>query len=234
MAKAGASRRRPRNGAAYSAEKLLRTALTLFAGKDFASVTIKDIASAAGVNTALIYYYFENKEHLFRAVIEFAIRKAMEGFSALRERHADPVFLIRAWFQNNLETSDLMRQLVKIMLDYAGSSSRMSSVESLIEQFYFAEQQQILADSIRRGIALGVFRKVDPVRTAQFVSIHLDGIMVASIIRRDYDMRKALADLERVLWTYLGYEELGKPQPKRSKPLLGKRRLSSSAQVSRQ
>jgi AcrR family transcriptional regulator len=197
---------RPRRNASYSSEKLLRTALELFASKDFASITIKDIARAAGVNTALIYYYFESKELLFRAATEFAIKKAMESFSELRERHSNPVFLIRDWLRNNLEMADLMRQLVKIMLDYAGSRKSISSMDALIKQFYFTEERGILARSIQRGIASGTFRHIDPVRTAHFVSVHLDGIMVASMIRANFDMKRALSDLEAILWGHLGFE----------------------------
>ena len=42
------------------ADELMSAALDLFAERDFASVTIKDSAHAIGVNTALIYYYFES------------------------------------------------------------------------------------------------------------------------------------------------------------------------------
>ena len=214
---------RVRRGAAYSSEKLLRTALRLFASKDFSSITIKDIAKAAGFNTALIYYYFDSKEHLFRAATEFAIGKAMENFSELRERQSDPVVLIGEWFQNNLEVADLMRQLVKIMLDYAGSSNPIPSMEALIERFYSMEEEEILANSIHRGIARGAFRKIDPAQAARFVSVHLDGIMVASIIRANFDMRKALADLESVLWFYLGGAPRAKGRERQRKPAPAKR-----------
>ncbi len=67
-----------KNATKSRAIELTATALDLFAERDFASVTIKDIANACGVNTALIYYYFTNKEDLFRATIENAITEALE------------------------------------------------------------------------------------------------------------------------------------------------------------
>ncbi|MFZ1071180.1 MAG: helix-turn-helix domain-containing protein, partial [Methyloceanibacter sp.] len=48
-------------------DKFLTASLDLFAERNFASVTIKDIAKALNVNTALIYYYFDSKTDLFRA-----------------------------------------------------------------------------------------------------------------------------------------------------------------------
>src|SRR5215472_15196116 len=49
------------------ARKLMSVALELFARRGFSSVTIKDIAKSANVNSALLYYYFDSKEDLFKS-----------------------------------------------------------------------------------------------------------------------------------------------------------------------
>ena len=71
-------RARPKREANSAArvDKFLAAALDLFAERNFASVTIKDIARALRVNTALIYYYFDSKTDLFRATIEHAVAGA--------------------------------------------------------------------------------------------------------------------------------------------------------------
>ncbi|MBI5617124.1 MAG: helix-turn-helix transcriptional regulator [Gammaproteobacteria bacterium] len=67
-----ASRPNAKAGGLNRAEELLAAALELFATRNFADVTIKDIAAATGVNTALIHYYFDSmaviEQKLFRAV----------------------------------------------------------------------------------------------------------------------------------------------------------------------
>jgi len=202
-----ARRRQARNSTAdpaagTRADELTRAALDLFAERDFASVTIKDIAQATGVNTALIYYYFESKEDLFRATIENAVDQALENYKNLREKHDDPVDLITDWFRNNLELAAPIRKLVKIMLDYSGSRVSFGSIDDAIRQFYELECS-ILSESIRRGIEAGLFRPVDPDRLALFVSTHLDGIMVSSMIRPGFDLETAMGDLEAHLWQHL-------------------------------
>jgi AcrR family transcriptional regulator len=198
------SRRRPRRGQDYSADKLMRTALELFSRHDFSTVTIKDIASASDVNTALIYYYYDSKEDLFRAAIEFAIKKALERYTDLRDKHSEPEYLINEWFRSNLEMAKLIRQLIKIMLDYSSTDTPIASIETLIRQFYVMEEEKILAQSIERGMAQGIFKAGDAGKIARFVSIHLDGIMVASMIRRKFNTKRALIDLKDVLWLHLG------------------------------
>ena len=50
-------------------EKLLVAGTELFAKKGFAGVSIRELAIAAGVNSALISYHFGGKEGLYEAVI---------------------------------------------------------------------------------------------------------------------------------------------------------------------
>ncbi|HUN46774.1 MAG TPA: TetR/AcrR family transcriptional regulator [Stellaceae bacterium] len=189
--------------ASSQAAKLMTVAMDLFSQRDFASITIKDIAKAARVNSALIYYYFKNKEDLFRAMIENAILQALENYARLKGRHSNATDLINDWFENNVEMSDLMRQLVKIMIDYSHGSVRMTSVETLIRRFY-REETSILSNGIRQGISEGIFRDVDPDRTALFISVQLDGIMVASMVRPSFNIAAAMNELREVFWQRVG------------------------------
>lgn len=50
--------------------KLIETAIGLFAKKGFAGVSIRELAKAANVNSALISYHFGGKEGLYKAVME--------------------------------------------------------------------------------------------------------------------------------------------------------------------
>src|ERR1041385_6617795 len=51
-------------------EQILDAAERLFARKGFDPTTIKEIGAAAKVNPALLYYYFRDKEELYRAVLQ--------------------------------------------------------------------------------------------------------------------------------------------------------------------
>jgi AcrR family transcriptional regulator len=121
------------------ARELMMAALGLFARRDFSAVTIKDIAKVAGVNTALIYYYFDNKEDLFRATLDYAVERALENYRRLGERHSDPVDLINDWFDNHAELSEPIRELVKIMLDYRTARTQLRVVDDIINLFYDEE-----------------------------------------------------------------------------------------------
>lgn len=53
-----------------SKEKLLKAAEILFATKGFKEVSVREIAARAGVNSALVGYYFGGKQGLFNEVYE--------------------------------------------------------------------------------------------------------------------------------------------------------------------
>jgi AcrR family transcriptional regulator len=50
-------------------ERLVRTALRLFAERGYAGVSNREIVEACGCTKGAIYWYFESKEDLFRAVL---------------------------------------------------------------------------------------------------------------------------------------------------------------------
>ena len=180
-------------------------ALGLFAERSFASVTIKDIAGKLRINPALIYYYFKSKQDLFRSSIEAAILDAVAHYDRIRILHDDPVGLIDAWLDSNVNLSPTISNLVKVMLDHSGLPRQIPSVDRLVKQFY-EEEFRILSGAIGRGIKIGVFQPVDQRRVALFASVHLDGVMVAAKIRPDFDLAQAIGNLRYILFSNLGYD----------------------------
>src|SRR5579864_6211822 len=56
-------------GATPTRERLVRTALRLFAERGYGGVSNREIVAACGCTKGAIYWYFESKEDLFRAVL---------------------------------------------------------------------------------------------------------------------------------------------------------------------
>ena len=51
-------------------EKIIEAARTIFTQKGFSATRTRDIAEEAGINLALLNYYFGSKKNLFRIIIE--------------------------------------------------------------------------------------------------------------------------------------------------------------------
>lgn len=84
-ASARASRARPPKRDAETRQRLLDTALELFAERGFEDVTVRDLSREARVNLAAINYHFGDKLGLYRELIEGAIR----GMRGLHEEQLE-------------------------------------------------------------------------------------------------------------------------------------------------
>lgn len=82
--------------------KILQTAISVFSEKGFDGTTTREISERAGVNKAMIFYYFKNKEELYFEVLKemftgltirlFPIFKASMGYKEKIEKFVDEVF----------------------------------------------------------------------------------------------------------------------------------------------
>jgi AcrR family transcriptional regulator len=184
-------------------EEFLVAALHLFAERNFASVTIKDIAQALGVNTALIYYYFESKTDLLREAIDLTVAKSFENIRALERDSAGPQSMIAAWLDNHVHKYAEIHRFVKIALDFKGAHEGDAAIEATIARFY-AEERKMLSRVLRQGVEQKIFNAVEPDRMAQFISTYLDGCMVRSVILNDFNLKVAVEDLRRTVFDQLG------------------------------
>lgn len=94
--------RGPRDDRGVLADRILDSARTLFAEQGFASTSLRQIAEAAEVDTALVSYYFGSKAGLFDAVLtlpaQFVDEVAVTAATPIRSRGAAIVaHHLRAW-----------------------------------------------------------------------------------------------------------------------------------------
>jgi TetR/AcrR family transcriptional regulator len=62
--------------------RILEAAVPVFAGEGLEGAAIRTVAHAAGVNSALLYYYFENKHTLFVEAVRHVIRGLVDHLAA--------------------------------------------------------------------------------------------------------------------------------------------------------
>ena len=183
----------------------MRAALKLFAVKDFSRITLRDIQRASGFDAALIYYYFKDKQDLFDAAVCFALTEPSGADDRSNVADGNPVEVIRSWLRHCLQRAEYNRTIFRIMLHYAGSKRSIRALDESVKNFYQREEMEILAASVRCGVESKLFRPVDPLAIARYVSVHLDGITAASMVRRKFDVEAAFRDLEAALWLQLNY-----------------------------
>jgi len=184
---------------------IMPVALDLFARRGFSSVTVRDIASACDINVALIAYHFGSKEGLYRASIAHALNEAYAEYAELRSRASDPIELIDGWFNINMQFYGSLLKLLKVTVDHAFSSAPSDEINQLIRDLY-THETDLLEDCIAAGIEQGLFTPTDSAQLALFVSVHLDGIFLASMIRPNCNIADLVDNLRQNLWHQLGHD----------------------------
>ena len=80
-----------------SAVKILEAATDLFARDNFDAVSIKQIAAASGVNSALISYYFGGKKNLYQEVLVTHARSFISLQDQIRKQDISSLAKLRAY-----------------------------------------------------------------------------------------------------------------------------------------
>lgn len=189
------------------ADGFARIALDLFAERNFASVSIKDIGRAAGVNSAMLYYYYKDKDDLFRAAIESAIDEAFDLFAehCNNEKHENVAEAIGAWFDVHVRLYKRLRNVIKISLDCKGTVPGVRDKKNPIKRFY-RHEKEILENLIREGMKSGLFTKsANPAIIATMISTMLDGILARSVFLKDFDMHETVSAFKQAILLYLGF-----------------------------
>ncbi len=195
---------RPKSGSlAVEAETaILAAALDLFAAKNFSSVRTADIAKATGFNQALIFYYFDNKEELYRRALQLAIEQAFQSFRLSRAAIDDPAGLIFAWIDNHIRAYDSISKLIKLSIDYVSTAERKANIDRAIRTFY-DDEREVLLSALEAGISSGDFNAVDATQTATFISTYLDGVFVRAMILPDFKPVPAIRGLKAYMKEHL-------------------------------
>ncbi|MGB8490746.1 MAG: TetR/AcrR family transcriptional regulator [Bacteroidales bacterium] len=83
-------------------EKIFESATEVFVEKGMDGARMKDIADRAGINKALLHYYYRSKEHLFSAVFEMIAAKMFSKFAPVFDEHLTLEEKIRFFFREHI------------------------------------------------------------------------------------------------------------------------------------
>jgi AcrR family transcriptional regulator len=154
------SKTRPRrsNDSERTKRDIIAVATDEFANKGFSGARVDEIAARTNASKRMIYYYFEDKEGLFIAVLEEAYRRIREIEASLDLAHLDPENAIQA--------------LVAFTFDYQNTNEdfiRLVMVENIHKGVHLERSRAIqdlnisviktIGDIYQRGLRQGVFRE---------------------------------------------------------------------------
>jgi len=153
----------PAPKAEASREAILRAAVAAFAEQGEAGARTDAIARSAGVNKALLHYYFGTKEALYGAVLEQVFSALVQGFlERLRGPGTPGERLLRHFLAHfdRMAASGAFARLMghELLRARAGQSTRLADIARIC----FHPLHEALCAVLEQGMAAGELRPVDP------------------------------------------------------------------------
>src|SRR5918996_2754767 len=131
-----------------SRDAILDAAIRCFAANGYAATTIKDLAFEAQVNSALLYYYFVDKQTLYRETLRHVAQRLSDSAGRQLDEELPPDAVIRRFVQQQAEfliaNPHVPRLMLREMLEHTGRHAE-EAIVSLIGGVFTT-----LCDVIRR------------------------------------------------------------------------------------
>lgn len=131
-----------------------------FSRSGFEGVGVDDIARAAGVNKAMLYYHFKNKLELYREIVRDMLRAASASVVAIAESDAPPATKIERFIETLATMRDARPWFPPLMMrEMSAGAPHLDPDTLMLMRAVFMSFGRIL----EQGVQSGAFRKVHPV-----------------------------------------------------------------------
>jgi AcrR family transcriptional regulator len=163
--------------------KIIEIARNIFTHFGFKKTTMEEIALATRKGKSSIYYYFDSKEEIFKAVVEKEAEELKEELYKKIADIEDPIERLKVYITIR------MRKLNKLTNFYAALKSDYLSHLEFIEQIrksYDLDEVRVVAGIIQEGIERGKFSVEDPHLSAVAIVTAMKGLEVPLFINKEH------------------------------------------------
>jgi AcrR family transcriptional regulator len=147
--------------------QLLAIARRLFAQHGYDRTSLRDIAEAAHITKAALYYYFPNKDALYERIVLESVQLLHDQVAAAVARAEGPTARVRAFMEASAHVQDHGRDRwiagSNAFWQAATGGQRMAALK--LRDSY----EGLLRQCIAEGIAAGEMRAVDPAMAGRFL-----------------------------------------------------------------
>jgi AcrR family transcriptional regulator len=163
--------------------KIVEIARSIFTHFGFKKTTMEEIALATRKGKSSIYYYFNSKEDIFKAVVEKEAEELKEELYKKIADIEDPIERLKVYITVR------MRKLNKLTNFYTALKSDYLSHFEFIEQIrksYDLDEVRVVAGIIQEGIEKGKFSVDDPHLSAVAIVTAMKGLEVPLFINKEH------------------------------------------------
>lgn len=184
-----------RRSAQLRLDDLLRTAIEVILERGFANTRTADVAKAAGVSQALVFYHFSTKDALLTQAFTYAAEQDLARLQAVMDARATP--------------AEKLKRLVKLLAPQGRSNSWLMWIDGWSESLRNPELESVsrrmdlrwkeaLIEVINAGVTDGSFKCDDPFGSAWRLNSLIDGLAVQLMVHDKVISRRQAAEWMRI------------------------------------
>jgi AcrR family transcriptional regulator len=175
-------------------DAILRTACDVILERGLANTRTADVAAAAGVSQALVFYHFATKERLLAQAFSYAAEQDLARLDAVMTSSAAPL--------------EKLRKILRLYAPTGGSKSWAMWIDCWSESLRVPDLERVsrrldlrwrdaLTDVITAGVADGTIKCDDPEGAAWRISALIDGLAVQVTVHARVISRRQLGEWVR-------------------------------------
>lgn len=139
-------------------ERVQRAGVSLFATKGFAATGIRELGSAAGINSATLYHYVGSKEDLLVSIMRACLEELIDAGAAAVRASSEPALQLAGLVSSHVGLS-AVNQLTARVAEYemrALSESNRPTLQEMRDEY-----EGLFAQILERGQRVGAFKTQD-------------------------------------------------------------------------
>lgn len=179
-------------------EFFVQIAAEIFGKFGYKKTTIDDICNAAGKVKSAIYYYFANKEAIFRAVIDKEVSDLRNEIMLAMEKTRDPQQKLRIFINTRMKkVRDLSNLYQVINSDFVETLQFINEIRS----GYDAEEIEVVSKILEEGRQNKIFIVADVENTAQTICLAMRSLELPFFIKNvNFDLESKIEDLIHLMF----------------------------------
>jgi AcrR family transcriptional regulator len=176
-------------------DALLRTACAVIAERGLPHTRTSDVASAAGVSQALLFYHFSTKEQLLARAFAYAAEQDLARLDALLSSRATPLEKLRRMLRLYLPAGRSTSWA--LWIDGWSESLRSPDLEKVSRRLD-VRWKEALTQVIEEGAHDGTMKCDDPSGAAWRIAALIDGLAVQVTVHQRLVSRRQVIDWVRL------------------------------------
>jgi TetR/AcrR family transcriptional regulator len=145
---------------ANARDQLIKAASGIMREGDTIDLSLSELSMRAGLNSALVKYYFGNKNGLMLALLDRDMGNIVHDLEALVAKDMPPEEKLRRHISGVIDTYYAYPYLNRLLMRMVRDSAPVEAAR--IAELYLRPISKAYDDLINEGIKAGKFRKIDP------------------------------------------------------------------------